>query len=128
MSARPLSIAVSAGLSLAGASAFLLVTLLTGDYGWVARTGGTVWVFALAMIILLPTVMPLMRSRAAEKPRDRRVSQLEVAMAKDPVCGMEVDPATAAGTSEYKGRTYCFCNQSCKKSFDEDPAKYVPAA
>ena len=128
MRAGPLSIAVSAGLSVAGASAFLLVTLLTGDYGWVARTGGTVWVFALAMIILLPTVMPLLRSRAAEKTRDRRVSQMEVAMAMDPVCGMEVDPGAAAGTSDYKGRTYYFCNQSCKKSFDEDPERYVPAA
>ena len=63
MSAGPLSIAVSAGLSLAGACAFLLVTLLTGDYGWVARLGGAVWVFVLAVIILLPTVMPMIRRR-----------------------------------------------------------------
>ena len=44
---------------------------------------------------------------------------------KDPVCGMEIDPATAAGKSEYKGRTYYFCALGCKKSFDKDPEKYL---
>jgi Cu+-exporting ATPase len=43
----------------------------------------------------------------------------------DPVCGMEIDPNTAAGTSEYKGQTYYFCAPGCKKSFDQDPEKYV---
>lgn len=44
---------------------------------------------------------------------------------KDPVCGMEIDPETAAGKSEYKGQTYYFCAPGCKKSFDKDPEKYV---
>jgi Cu+-exporting ATPase len=39
----------------------------------------------------------------------------------DPVCGMEIDPASAAGKSEYKGNTYYFCNEQCKKTFDADP-------
>lgn len=43
----------------------------------------------------------------------------------DPVCGMEIDPTTAAGTSEYKGQTYYFCAPGCKRSFDKDPEKYV---
>jgi YHS domain-containing protein len=46
-------------------------------------------------------------------------------MAKDPVCGMEVDEKTAAGKSEYKGQTYYFCSTGCKKSFDQDPEKYI---
>lgn len=46
-------------------------------------------------------------------------------MAKDPVCGMEIDEKTAAGKSEYKGKTYYFCSTGCKKSFDQDPEKYV---
>ncbi len=45
-------------------------------------------------------------------------------MAKDPVCDMDVDEK-AAGTSEYKGKTYYFCAPGCKKSFDEDPEKYL---
>ena len=43
----------------------------------------------------------------------------------DPVCHMDIDPATAAGTSEYKGQTYYFCSLGCKKSFDENPEKYL---
>lgn len=46
-------------------------------------------------------------------------------MAKDPVCGMDVDPQTAAGESEYKGQTYYFCSLGCKASFDKEPEKYL---
>lgn len=44
---------------------------------------------------------------------------------KDPVCGMDVTPESAAGKSEYKGQTYYFCSPGCKKSFDENPEKYL---
>ena len=43
----------------------------------------------------------------------------------DPVCGMEVNPSEAAGTSEYNGKTYYFCAPGCKRSFDKDPEKYI---
>lgn len=46
-------------------------------------------------------------------------------MVKDPVCGMDVNPAEAAGTSEYQGQTYYFCSPGCKKAFDKEPAKYA---
>jgi len=46
-------------------------------------------------------------------------------MAKDPVCGMEVDQTKAAATSVHQGTTYYFCAQACKTTFDKDPAKYV---
>jgi YHS domain-containing protein len=49
-------------------------------------------------------------------------------MAKDPVCGMDVDPKTAAGKSEYKGQTYYFCSSGCKKAFDKEPDRYVREA
>ena len=39
----------------------------------------------------------------------------------DPVCGMEISPAKAAGNSEYKGTTYYFCSSQCKKDFDRNP-------
>ena len=46
---------------------------------------------------------------------------------KDVVCGMQIDPAKAkGGKSEYKGKTYYFCSEDCKKKFDKEPAKYVP--
>jgi Cu+-exporting ATPase len=43
----------------------------------------------------------------------------------DPVCGMDIDPATAAGKFEYKGVTYYFCSPGCKRSFEKDPEKYL---
>ncbi len=46
-------------------------------------------------------------------------------MAKDPVCAMQVDERTAAGSGTYQGQTYYFCSQSCKDLFDEDPGKYI---
>ena len=46
-------------------------------------------------------------------------------MAKDPVCGMMVDEKTAAGKSEYQGKTYYFCAAICKTKFDANPGNYV---
>lgn len=43
----------------------------------------------------------------------------------DPVCGMSVNPAKAAGKSEYKGKTYHFCSLECKQQFDAEPAQYA---
>jgi len=54
-----------------------------------------------------------------------RASKRQEAAMKDPVCGMEVDPAKAAGTSEYQGTTYYFCAKSCKTKFDANPKQYV---
>jgi YHS domain-containing protein len=49
----------------------------------------------------------------------------EARMVKDPVCGMMIDEKTAAGHSEYQGRTYYFCAPVCKTKFDQAPDKYV---
>jgi len=48
-------------------------------------------------------------------------------MAKDVVCGMEVDPKTAPAKTEYEGETYYFCARGCKVAFDKDPEKYLKA-
>lgn len=48
--------------------------------------------------------------------------------AVDPVCGMTVDRATAAGTSTYRGATLYFCSAACKTRFDANPAQYAGAA
>ncbi len=44
---------------------------------------------------------------------------------KDPVCKMDVDPATAAGQFEYEGTTYYFCNPRCLERFRAEPRKYL---
>ncbi len=46
-------------------------------------------------------------------------------MSIDPVCGMTVDPATAAGHVDYKGTTYHFCSQHCVQAFKADPEKFL---
>jgi Cu+-exporting ATPase len=43
----------------------------------------------------------------------------------DPVCGMTVDPATAAATVEHEGRRYYFCAASCARKFQADPHRYL---
>ena len=43
----------------------------------------------------------------------------------DPVCKMEVDPATAEWKSDYNGKTFYFCAPGCKRSFEKDPEKYL---
>lgn len=45
----------------------------------------------------------------------------------DPVCHMDIDPGSAAGTSEHEGTTYYFCATGCKHEFDEDPAAVLAA-
>ena len=49
----------------------------------------------------------------------------ERAMAKDPVCGMEVDPKKAAAQSNYKEQMIYFCAVGCKQKFDANPEKYL---
>ena len=46
-------------------------------------------------------------------------------MATDPVCGMQVDERTAAGSSVFEGRSYYFCSIACKKKFDSNPSAYI---
>jgi Cu+-exporting ATPase len=43
----------------------------------------------------------------------------------DPVCGMTVDPERAAGSFEYRGTTYFFCNPRCRERFEADPESYL---
>ncbi|MES2642485.1 MAG: YHS domain-containing protein [Myxococcota bacterium] len=44
---------------------------------------------------------------------------------KDLVCGMDVEPRTAAARREFQARTYYFCSHVCAGSFDENPRSYV---
>jgi YHS domain-containing protein len=48
-------------------------------------------------------------------------------MAKDPVCGMDVEEKKAAATAGYNGKTYYFCAPGCKAAFEKTPEKYVGA-
>jgi YHS domain-containing protein len=43
----------------------------------------------------------------------------------DPVCGMTVEPATAAAAWEHDGQTYYFCSVGCMERFRKDPAHFL---
>ena len=137
--AAAISAVTYTGIATFAASAFLAVTVFTGDYNWAARLGGAGWVFLLSMIILMPTVTPWMKRKLQQPRDDHQNSQPEeAAMAghdsssnakgaavNDPVCGMTVAPATAQWVSEYQGAKYYFCAKGCKDTFDKSPTGYI---
>jgi YHS domain-containing protein len=51
-------------------------------------------------------------------------------VAKDPVCGMELREEMAPSCTEFAGKTYCFCSETCRMRFETQPERYVaePAA
>jgi P-type Cu+ transporter len=55
-------------------------------------------------------------------------SGAEKMTAVDPVCGMEVDPADAAGSVAHKGRDYFFCSEHCVEAFRANAEKYLRAS
>jgi len=74
---------------------------------------------------LPPTDPVVVVGRDQEKENDMSEKSPKVI---DPVCGMSVDPATAAASVEHDGRTYYFCGGGCAKSFRADPGKFIDAA
>lgn len=45
-------------------------------------------------------------------------------MVKDPVCGMMIEPETAAAREDHDGRTFYFCSVACHEAFLNDPHRY----
>ena len=56
---------------------------------------------------------------------EEEIEMTSTTVVKDPVCGMDIETATAAGQSEYKGQTYYFCGSKCKENFDLKPDQYL---
>lgn len=53
------------------------------------------------------------------------IAKSEFATAKDPVCGMTVDPSTARASFEYAGTTHFFCCSHCAEKFRAAPDQYL---
>ena len=51
--------------------------------------------------------------------------QHHAGMAKDPVCGMDVNPETAKHRCQHAGQDYFFCGGGCKTKFEADPQRYL---
>lgn len=47
--------------------------------------------------------------------------------ARDPVCGMTVDPSKSAATVQHEGGTFYFCCEGCAAKFRAAPEKYLQA-
>jgi len=71
--------------------------------------------YAVAAGMMPASALPVLATTA--KKRDR-----------DPVCGMNVDPAKATSTAEYEGKLYHFCSRGCAERFRRNPGKYLEAA
>jgi Cu+-exporting ATPase len=48
-----------------------------------------------------------------------------VTVVQDPVCKMMVEESKAAAKVTYQGKTYYFCAPGCKKTFEENPQKFL---
>ncbi len=48
-----------------------------------------------------------------------------IIMAKDPICGMEVDETKATAKAEHLGKTYYLCSTGCKQAFEGNLEKYA---
>jgi YHS domain-containing protein len=73
--------------------------------------------------VAVAVLAELVALRAAADTTTPSVALPEVAI--DPVCGMEVDPATARFSAEHEGTTYWFCAAGCQRRFEENPLQYL---
>ncbi len=79
--------------------------------------------------IAVSILAEIIQTRAASKTQ---ISQPEstqqpvvTVKARDPVCGMIVNPADARQRSEYQDQSFFFCCAGCKQTFDQEPEKYA---
>src|SRR5262249_42653125 len=62
----------------------------------------------------------------AQKKMEHTKSTTKIA--KDPICGMNVDPTKAAAIIEFNGQPYYFCSKGCAAKFQQNPTKFLAAA
>jgi Cu+-exporting ATPase len=67
-------------------------------------------------------------ARVTVEVSEAREEELVTTTVHDPVCGMDIEPADAAGTQEFEGTMYHFCSNSCLERFKADPARYADAS
>jgi Cu+-exporting ATPase len=61
-------------------------------------------------------------------PEEQEETTMAPTTTVDPICGMTVNPETAAASREVDGVTYYFCSGHCATTFDADPARYTTAS
>jgi len=73
----------------------------------------------------LPTIGASVDHVRVEVPEQEEGKDHQMETVKDVVCGMDIEPATAAASVEYEGKIYCFCSESCHQRFVAAPDQFV---
>ena len=60
-----------------------------------------------------------------KSPQHNKTEPVKSEVVIDPVCGMTVDPDSAAGSYEYKEKTYYFCSRHCLEKFRKEPEAFL---
>ena len=79
-------------------------------------------------VSVLAEVVEASRRGTAETGRPEAPAEAAGAPARDPVCGMPVSASATKYRSEVSGRTFFFCSAGCKRTFDQDPTRYIDPA
>ena len=77
---------------------------------------------------ILAEIIQLRRMRAAEPAPVGMTAEAPAPLAKDPICGMMVEKATARYKAEHEGGMFYFCCAHCQQTFQENPKKYLALA
>jgi len=78
---------------------------------------------ALSFTVIISSY--LMNSNViADEKKTEGQKTVEKTIAKDYVCGMDVDKDKALKV-EHDGKTYYFCAKHCEETFKKDPSKYL---
>lgn len=78
-----------------------------------------------AALLLFPVLTACQKDEPTGPAETAAAAEVSPGKVADPVCGMEVDPATAPAQATYAGKTYYFCAEEEKELFEKDPGKYV---
>ncbi len=78
-------------------------------------------------VSILAEIIHARRSRKTDHLEAAALEPAAAAEARDPICGMTVEVATARHRSDWAGRSVYFCCLRCKDTFDADPQRYAAA-
>jgi uncharacterized membrane protein YraQ (UPF0718 family) len=81
-------------------------------------------VFIFLAVILMGLVMGAIGNLIKFKPKSTSSSPQDATLAKDPVCGMDVNTEKGL-TTEYEGKSYYFCSPHCQAAFEKEAQKYA---
>ena len=77
-------------------------------------------------VSVVAEIIQLRRARGlTSAPEPEATVSAAEAPAIDPVCHMEVDPATTPLRSTHEGTTYYFCSEGCVRRFEANPREFI---